>query len=354
MEMENGKTDGCALRGQGSHQKEYTMKIDIHNHFYPVRFLEKLDKEGSAVGISVERDEWNRPIIVQKGNRVVTITPPMNDIGKRLEDMDEAGFDVQVLTLSAPSVDVFPVDLAEGLARVVNDEIAEICHARQERFMAFATLPFSDPDRTVRELERCVDDLGFKGACIGSNINGMPLDDSRLYPFYERMTEYDLPIHIHPRAPRDKETFKDYRLGPMIGFEMELCVAVVRLVMGGVMGRYPKIKFIVSHLGGAIPYLAERVQNCYEAYPECQKNLPAPAKEALKRFYYDTVSFFEPALMCAYAFVGADHMILGSDYPHVIGDIREAVTSIGALNIPDEEKEMIYSGNLLALMNGGK
>jgi len=330
------------------------MKIDIHNHFYPARFLDKLEKEGSAVGISVERDEWKRPVIVQKGNRVVTITPPMNDTSKRLEDMDEAGFDVQVLTLSAPSVDVFPIDLAEDLARVVNDEIAEICRDRPERFMAFATLPFSDPDRTVRELERCVDDLGFKGACIGSNINGMTLDDNRLYPFYERITDYDLPIHIHPRAPRDKETYRDYRLGPMIGFEMELCVAVVRLVMGGVMDRYPKIKFIVSHLGGAIPYLAERVENCYEAYPECQENIAGPAKEVLKRFYYDTVSFFEPALMCAYAFAGAGRMILGSDYPHVIGDIREALTSIDALKIPEEEKEMIYSGNLLGLMHVGK
>jgi predicted TIM-barrel fold metal-dependent hydrolase len=108
-----------------------------------------------------------------------------------------------------------------------------------ERFMGFATLPFLDPGCTVRELERCIDSLGFKGACIGSNINGMPLDHELLYPFYERMAAYDLPIHIHPRAPSDKETYKDYRLGPMIGFEMDLCVAVVRLIMGGVMERFP-------------------------------------------------------------------------------------------------------------------
>jgi aminocarboxymuconate-semialdehyde decarboxylase len=104
-------------------------------------------------------------------------------------------------------------------------------------------------------------------------------------------------------------------------------------------------------LGGAIPYLAERVQNCYEAYPECQENISGPAKDYLKKFYYDTVSFFEPALMCAHAFAGAGHMVLGSDYPHVIGDIREAVTSIEQLNIPQEDKEMIFSKNLLGLMH---
>jgi len=327
------------------------MKIDVHNHFYPKRFIEELEKNGPKAGISIEKDNWGRAIMVHGGNRVVTITTPMSDINKRLEDMAEVGFDKQILTLSIPSVDIFPVEVAKDMARIVNDEFAKICRDKPDSFMAFATLPFIDPEAAVNELERCVKELGFKGACIGSNINGMNLDDKRLYPFYEKMADYDFPIHIHPRTPRDKETYKDYRLGPMIGFEMDLCVAVVRLVMGGVLERYPNIKFVVSHLGGAIPYLAERIQNCYEAYPECQENISRPAKEYLKDFYYDTVSFFEPALMCAYSFVGAERLILGSDYPHVIGDIGEAITSIEHLNISQEDKEMIYSGNILRLIH---
>ena len=325
------------------------MRIDIHNHFYPTGFLKQLEKDGAAAGITVERDEWGRQILVQRGNRVVTITPPMNNINQRIEDMDQAGFDMQVLTLSVPSVDIFPVEIGETLARMVNDEIAQICRDHPSHFTAFATLPFLDPDRTIKELERCIDGLKLQGACIGTNINGMGLDNEVLYPFYERISDYDLPIHIHPRAPADKETYKDYRLVPMIGFEMELCVAVVRLIMGGVMDRFPNLKFIVSHLGGAIPYLAERIQNCYEAYPECQENITGPARDYLKRFYYDTVSFFEPALMCAYSFVGAERLVLGSDYPHVIGDIGEAITSIEHLDIPQREKEMIYTGNILSL-----
>jgi aminocarboxymuconate-semialdehyde decarboxylase len=326
------------------------MKIDVHNHFYPENFLKQLEKDGGSAGVTVEKDEWDRAILVQHGTRVVTITPPMSDINLRLKDMDEAGFDKQILTLSIPSVDIFPVEIGETLAQVVNDEIAQISSDHPDRFTGFATLPFLDPDRTLKELERCIDTLGFRGACIGSNINGMNLDDSRLFPFYERMNAYAMPIHIHPRTPSDKETYKDYRLGPMIGFEVDLCIAVVRIVMGGVLDKFPNLKFVVSHLGGAIPYLAERIQNCYEAYPECQVNISGSAKDYLKRFYYDTVSFFEPALMCAYDFVGAERMILGSDYPHVIGDIREAITSIEALKIPQEDKEKIYSGNILELM----
>lgn len=327
------------------------MKIDVHNHYYPEGFLKQLEKGGASAGISIEKDQWGRELLVQHGNRVVTITEPMKNVEARLEDMEKAGFDMQILTLSAPSVDIFHPEIAEGLAAAVNNETAGICREHTGRFLGFATLPFVDPERSVRELKRCVEGLGFKGACIGTNINGMQLDDERLFPFYEQITDYDLPIHIHPRAPRDKESYKDYRLGPMIGFEVELCICVVRLVMGGVLERFPNLKFIVSHLGGAIPYLAERVQNCYEAYPECQENLSGPARDYLKKFYYDTVSFFEPALMCAHAFVGADHMILGSDYPHVIGDIKEAVTSIESLEIPGEDKEKIYSRNVLRLMH---
>jgi len=327
------------------------MKIDIHNHFYPTQVLEQLKKDGPAVGLEVKEDEWGRGIFVLRGNRIGTITPPMTDINLRLEDMDRVGFDMQILSVSIPCVDILPIESSETMAKIINDETAKICDDHPNRFMALASLPFLDPDRTIRELERCVDELKFQGACIRSQVNGMRLDNELFYPFYERMVDYDLPIHLHPATLLDSETYKDYRLGPMIGFEMDLCVAVVRLVMGGVLERYPNIKFVVSHLGGAIPYLAERIQNCYEAYPECQENISRPAKEYLKDFYYDTVSFFEPALMCAYSFVGAERLILGSDYPHVIGDIGEAITSIEHLNISQEDKEMIYSGNILRLIH---
>jgi len=327
------------------------MKIDVHNHFYPNILLKRLETHGLVAGITLENDERGNQILVQHGKRVFTITPPMNNINQRIKDMEQAGFDMQILSLALPPLDIFPGAMDETLARAVNDELAQICHDHPSHFMAFATLPFLDLERTVRELERCVDELKFQGAVIGSNINGIGLDDKILYPFYERMSDYDLPIHIHPRAPADKGNYKDYRLGVMIAFEMDLCIAVVRLVMGGVMERFPTIKFIVSHLGGAIPYLAERIQDCYEAYPECQENISSPALDYLKRFYYDAVSFFEPALMCAYSFVGAERLVLGSDYPHVIGNIEEAITSIEELNIPQTDKKMIYSGNILRLIH---
>lgn len=326
------------------------MKIDIHNHFYPTNFLKQLEEEGAGLGLSFETDDWGRRVMLHYGARILTITEPMYTVEKRLEDMDAAGIDVQVLTLSAPSVDPFPADVAARLSRSVNEEIARICQDHPKRFMALATLPYLDPDLAVKELEYCIEELGHKGACIGSNINGIRLDDPLFHPFYERMNEYGLPIHIHPRGPVEAETFKDYRMGPMLGFEMDLCVAVARLLFSGLLEKYTNLKFIVSHLGGGIPFLSTRINDCYNAYPECQVNITTEPLEQLKRIYYDTVSFSEPALMCVYNFAGPGQMVLGSDYPHVIGDIHRAVTSIEGLSIPEKEKDMIFSGNLLALM----
>jgi predicted TIM-barrel fold metal-dependent hydrolase len=138
------------------------MKIDVHNHCYPARYLKQ-----------PEKDEWDRQIIVQHGTRVVTITPPMNYIGQRMEDMERAGGDMQILSLTVPSINIFPVEIGEKLAKVGNDEIAQMCQDHPNHFMAFATLPFKDPKRAFRELERCIDQLNFQGACISSNINGM-------------------------------------------------------------------------------------------------------------------------------------------------------------------------------------
>jgi aminocarboxymuconate-semialdehyde decarboxylase len=142
----------------------------------------------------------------------------------------------------------------------------------------------------------------------------------------------------------------DYRLAPMIGFEMDLCLATVRIVMGGILKDFPNLKFIISHLGGAVPYLTERIENCFRAYPECKVNIQDSPRNYLKKIYIDTVSFHPPALMCAYAFPGPERLIMGSDYPHVIGDIERAVSSIQDLDIPEADKQLIFSGNLKRLI----
>lgn len=325
------------------------MKIDVHNHYYPESFIKALEK-GAIPTLQIVRDEIGRNIMVHRGTRVVTITPPMSNVDLRLKDMAKAKMDMQVLSLSIPSVDAFPPEEGMAFAQLVNEELSRIAAKYPDRFTFFATTPLKAKEGAIRELNRAVRELGARGVILGSNIDGMPLDKTEFRPFFSRVAELDIPIFIHPMTPAGNEAMNDYRLAPMIGFEMELCLATVRIVMGGLLKDYPNLKFIIGHMGGAIPYLVERIENCFRAYPECKVNIQDSPKNYLEKIYLDTVSFHPPALMCAYAFPGPRRLVLGSDYPHVIGDIERSVSSIQDLNIPDTEKEWIFSENLKALL----
>ena len=325
------------------------MKIDIHNHYYPKAFIKELEK-GVVPNLQIIRDEVGRNIIIHKGTRVVTITPPMNDVDLRINDMKETGIDMQVLSLSVPSVDVFPPEEGILFARMVNEELSKICKLYPNQFAFLATIPLKAKEKAIQELEYAVTKLGAKGVILGSNIDGEPLDKQDFRPFFAKVPELDIPILIHPMTPAGNESMNDYRLAPMIGFEMDLCLATVRIIMSGLLKDFPNLKFIISHLGGAIPYLTERIENCFQAYPECKINIQDSPKNYLSKIYFDTVSFHAPALMCAYAFPGPSRMVLGSDYPHVIGDIRRAVTTINELPISEVHKEMILGGNLINLL----
>lgn len=325
------------------------MKIDIHNHYYPEAFIKGLEK-GIIPSLQIIRDEVGRNIMVHKGTRVVTITPPMNNVELRLKDMAKAGIDMQVLSLSIPSVDAFNSEEAMAIAQMVNEELSKISKKYPDRFAFFATIPLKAKEGAIAELNRAVEKLGAKGVILGSNIDGRPLDNTEFRSLFSRIEEIDIPVLIHPMTPAGNNAMNDYRLAPMIGFEMDLCLATIRIIMGGILRDFPNLKFIISHLGGAIPYLIERIENCFWAYPECKVNIQDSPKSYLRKIYLDTVSFYKPALMCAYAFHGPKHLVLGSDYPHVIGDIERSVSSIQNLEIPDEEKEWIFSKNLKQLL----
>jgi len=323
------------------------MIIDIHNHFYAPKLLEEIEKKKYfSKHLEIEKDSLNRKIIVQKGTRVVTITEPMTNVDIRLKDMEEAGIDTQALSLSIPGVDFLEPEEGLEYAQYSNEGISNICRRHPKHFVGIASVPLKDTDRAIQEIRRAVKELGMKGVLIGSNIDGLFIDDVRFWPFFSEIEKLQIPIFVHPMTPPGNEAMNDYRLAPMIGYEMDLCLAVARVVFSGLMEKYPKLNFIISHLGGAIPYLISRIENCYNAYPECREKISKNPLTYLHKIYFDTVSFYEPALMCAYAFSKANYLIMGSDYPHVIGDIKRAVTSINDLPIPEIEKRMILGGNI--------
>ncbi len=323
------------------------MIIDFHTHYYPPAYLEALRKGPSIVRI--DDDEAGNPRLHYPGD-YNTAVPGHRDIAFREPDVTKQGVDLQVLTLTTPGTHVEEPARAVQLARLVNDAFADVVRTRGKHFTALATLPLNDPAASVTELRRAMKDLGFKGAMLFSNVNGVPLADARYEPLYQAANEMNAILHVHPTNPANVDAMKEFWLMPLVGFLYDTTLAGARLVFAGVPERYPRIRWVLGHLGGAIPYLAERLDRGYKAFEECRVNIPRPPSTYLRHFYLDTVNFDPSALRLAIDFAGIDHILAGSDYPHAIGSIPSMRESIGALGISAADKERIFSGNARALL----
>jgi aminocarboxymuconate-semialdehyde decarboxylase len=273
------------------------------------------------------------------------------DIDYRQDVLEREGVTTQVLTLTTPGTHVESAARAAELARLVNDAFARIVADRAPRFAALATLPLNDPHVSVSELRRAVEELRLPGAMLFSNVNGVALSDERFWPLYEAADALGAVLHIHPTSPVGVEAMTDYWLMPLVGFPFDTTLAAAKLVFSGVAERFPRIRWVLSHLGGAIPYIAERLDRGYRAFRECRTHITKPPSEYLKTWYYDTVNFDERALKLAIEFAGPEHVLAGSDYPHQIGSIRSMLESIRGLTISDQAKAVILGGSVSELMS---
>ena len=321
--------------------------IDFHNHFYPPRYLEAL-KSGDS-NVKVTYDSENNPLLHYPGDYNILV-PDHRDIEIREQAFKSAGVDKQILTLTTPGTHIESPERSVELARIVNDCFAEIISQRGDRFSALATLPMNDPDASVAELDRAYNDLGLRGVMVYSNINGIPLSDKQFWPLYEKASELEIVFYIHPHFPAGVEAMTDFWLMPLIGFPLDTTLAAAKLVFSGIAEKYPDIRWVLGHLGGAIPFLAERLDRGYHAFRACRENIDRLPSEYLKNFYYDTVNFDVKALQLAIDFAGSDHLLAGSDYPHQIGSLEKMISSIDSLNISMDEKADIYGRNAVKLL----
>jgi len=320
--------------------------IDFHNHFYPPAYLEAIQSGPSNVKVTFDSD--NNPLLHYPGDYNVVVRGH-RDIDFREQVLKKTGIAKQVLTFTSPGTHIETPERAIELARLVNDAFAQIIDEHGKRFTALATLPLNDPSASVEELKRAAS-LGFKGVMLFSNVNGVALSDPSYWPLYEKAEELQVVLYIHPIYPVGVEAMTEYWLMPLVGFTFDTTLAAAKLVFSGVVERFLGIRWVLAHLGGAIPYLAERLDRGYYAFEECRKNIKNPPSEYLKDFYYDTVNFDMKALQLAIDFAGPERLLAGSDYPHKIGSLEKMVESIEGLNITDEEKAGIAGGNAARLL----
>jgi aminocarboxymuconate-semialdehyde decarboxylase len=321
--------------------------IDFHNHFYPPEYIKALEQGPSAVRITYDAD--GNPCLHYPGDFNVAV-PGHRDIEYREQVLKDSSIDTQVITLTTPGTHIETATTAIWLARLVNDAFAHIVSSKRGRFASLATLPLCDPAASVTELRRAMEQLKFPGVMVFSNVNGTALSHQSFWPLWEAANELGAVVHIHPTNPVGVEAMLDYWLMPLVGFLMDTTLAAASLVFSGVAERFPNIKWVLSHLGGAIPYLAERLDRGYEAFADCRKNISRPPSSYLKKFYFDTVNFDPRALELAVSFAGASQILAGSDYPHQIGSIPKMQESLQAMRISDDDRQKILGGNAKKLL----
>jgi aminocarboxymuconate-semialdehyde decarboxylase len=324
-------------------------KFDLHTHYYPPVYFDKIRELPAE--FSFGHSPSGQTIITYRGARFFGITPAMTDVSKRLEDMDRVGIDVEVVSLSTPNVFFADASRQPEIARMVNDAYAELMTQHPARFKGFASIPMDDPDAALSELHRAIDELKMNGVILLSNIAGQPLTSPQYRPFFEEANRMKLCILLHPMLPADTDPFREYVLGPIVGFMFDTTLAVARMCYDGMFRDFPDIRWIVGHLGGAVPYLMERMDNGYRDFVECRAQIDELPSVYLKRLYYDTVNFNPHMLMMVRDLIGSDHMVMGSDYPHLLGSIDRAVSSIKALDIGEDEKQKIFEGTALSILN---
>ncbi len=321
--------------------------IDFHNHYYPPAYLEAIKQGPSNVGYTVDDD--GNPVLHYPGDYNV-IVPGHRIIEFRQQVLDEVGIDKQVLTFTSPGTHIEDPERSVPLARMVNDALAEIVAERPDRFTALATLPLNNVEGTLAEFDRATNELGFRGFMLFSNVCGVALADERYWPMYERASDQGTVLYIHPIDPVGVAAMTEYWLMPLVGFLMDTTLAAAHLVFAGVPERYPGIKWVLGHLGGAVPYLAERFDRGFYAFEDCRANIDKPPSEYLKKFYYDTVNFDPKCLELALDFAGPSQILAGSDYPHKIGSLEMMLESLNALDVSDEDRAAILGGNATRLL----
>ena len=325
------------------------MKLDLHTHFYTEAFFQTIRDLPSEFSFGTSSS--GQTIITYRGARFFGVTPAMTDVSQRIEDMDRVGIDVEVVSLSTPNVFFTDSKHQPAVAAMINDSYADLIARHPKRFKGFASIPMDAPDEALKELHRAIHTLKLNGVILLSNIGGKPLTSPEYRPFFEEANRMKLCIFLHPMLPANSDAFREYVLGPIIGFPFDTSLAVARMCYDGMFKDFPDIRWIVGHLGGAVPYLMERMDNGYRDFVECRAKIDELPSTYLKRLYYDTVNFNSHMLLMVRNMIGADRVVMGSDYPHLLGSIDRAVSSIENLDVPEAEKQRIFEGNALTILN---
>ena len=323
--------------------------IDIHAHYYPQAFLDLMAEEGKRFKADYRMTGEGFYLNSPAGS-IGPLSSKMIDLKQRLADMDEQGVSLQALSLTTPMVNWADGAFSLELSRTWNDAASAAHKAYPDRLVALMILPMLDPDRAIDELHRAANLPGMRGVYIGTNVNNRDLDDALFQPILAKIEEVNLPVFLHPLQTVGGERTKPFYLSNLLGNPFDAAIAACHLIFGGVLDRHPKLRVCLPHGGGALPMLIGRVDHGAEVRAEIKRlRLPQPPSAYLRRFTYDTIVHSKPVMEFLIREVGAERIMLGSDYCFDMGYDRP-VQFLEQINLTSAKRKMILGENAAKLL----
>lgn len=327
------------------------MKIDLHTHIIPEQLPDWAQKFGYGDFVSVQHHAPCKARMMKGEKFFREIEDNCWSAERRIEDCDRDGVDVQVLS-TIPVLFSYWAKPEHGhdVVRFLNDHIAEVARAAPRRFVGLGTLPMQSPELAIRELERCVGELGFPGVEIGTHVNQWNLDDAPVVAVLQRAAELNAAVFVHPWDMMGSERMTRYMLPWIVGMPAETSLAICSMIFGGVFDALPTLRVAFAHGGGAFPGTLPRIEHTYHARPDlCAKHSANP-RSYLGRFYVDSLVHDADALRALLAIFGENRVTLGSDYPFPLGEAPPGKIIDAMVDLAPNIRDRLLAKNCLEFL----
>jgi len=323
-----------------------TRVVDIHCHFHvpaadAILRPHAINAPALAQFSSPQTDEVNR-------ERFAELGPKLASIDAHLADMDAGGIDIQAISpLPGQLIYVAPADAATEGARVINDGMAAAVAQHPQRFVGMGLIPMQVPELAVREMRRCVKQLGLRGIEISSHVCGRELSAPEFRPVFAAAEELGVLLFLHPLGFTHGERLKRHYFNNVLGNPIEAAIAVSHLIFDGVLDRWPGLRICVAHGGGYASHYWGRMDHAWRARTDCREHISKPPSHYLRQLYFDTLVFDKAELRFLLENYGADHLCLGTDYPF---DMSEPDPVAFHAELSETDREQILGGTAARLL----
>jgi len=326
-----------------------SLAVDLHCHVQTPEADALAKQTAVPHGDPVEQHGSKRSADRQKELRT-ELDAKLTSVAQRLKDMDKMGIDVQAISTS-PSQYFYRIEpeLGQQTSRLVNENLASIVAGNPDRFVALGTVPMQEPKLAVKELEYCMKELGFRGLEIGTNVRKVELSDPRFNAFWAKAEALGAVIFLHPSGFTDRSRMTAHFLTNVVGNPLDTTFALSHIVFGGVLERHPRLKIVAAHGGGYLGGYPARMDHAYRVRPECHDFIKRPPSYYMKKIYYDTMVFGETQLEHLVNLYGADHIVIGTDYPYDMGYYKPVGFVEGA-RLTRAQKDRILGMNAAKLL----